>query len=56
MTENIALLHRLNDAVIQVQIGAADRGGSDSQNRIAGIDDLGVGDSIDLNLPFPMPA
>ena len=47
--EDVALLHRRDVAVVEVQVGAADRGRRDPHDRVAVVEDLRVGDVLDLD-------
>ena len=49
VTQDVALLHSRNPAVVQVQVRAAHRGRSHLDDRILGVDDLRVGHSLDLD-------
>jgi hypothetical protein len=46
MPENVALLHRRHEAVIEVEVRAADGGGSHSNDRVAWIDDPRIGNVV----------
>jgi hypothetical protein len=46
VAEDIALLHRRHEVVVEVEIGAADRRGRDFDDRVPSIDDLGIGDVV----------
>ena len=56
MAENVAAFHRRLVAVEEMQVGAADRAGGDLDYRIAGVLDLRIGDGVDANVAFPVPA
>ena len=49
VAEDVALLHGRHVAVVQVEVGAADRGRADLHDRVAVVQDLGVGDLLDLH-------
>ena len=55
MAENIAALHRRLIAVEQVQVGAADRAGGDPDDRVAGVLDLRIRNSVDADVTLPVP-
>ena len=50
VAKDIAGLHRRDISVIQMQVGAADRGRGDLDDAVARIDDLGIVDGIDANV------
>ena len=56
VAEDIAFLHRRDEAVVQVQIGSADGRRGDANDRIAGVQDLRVGHLPDLEVLLPHPA
>src|SRR5262249_3619993 len=56
VAEDIPLLHGRNVAVVEMQIGAADGGRRDPQDRIARVENLGVRDPVDLNVSLAFPA
>src|SRR3954467_381514 len=49
VAEDVALLHRRDVPVVEVQVGAADRGRADLDDRVAPVEDLGVRDVLDLD-------
>ena len=55
MAENVAFLHRHDDAVVKVQIRAADRGGGDFDNGIARVEKLRIGNFFDPHVMFSVP-
>ena len=55
MAEHVAGKNTGNDAVVKMQIAAADRGGGDLENGIARIDDLGIVDRIDAHVVSAVP-
>src|SRR4030095_16442907 len=56
MAEDIALLHCRDVAVVDVEIGAADRGCRHLDNGVAWIEDDGVGHGLDPNCFLAFPA
>src|SRR4030095_13007355 len=52
VAEDVALLHGWDVAVVDMQIGPADRGRGDLDDRIARIDDLRIGDAFDADVFF----
>src|SRR5207249_11499783 len=54
--EDVAALHGRHEAVVQMEIGAADRGGCDPDDRVPRVEDLGIGDVLDLDRPLAFPA
>ena len=50
VAEDVAGLHERDEAVDQVQVGAADAGRRDADDGIAAVEDLGVGNVLDLHL------
>ena len=56
VAEDVAALHRRLVAVEQMKIGAADRAGGDLDDRVAGMLDLGIGNGVDANVAFSVPA
>ena len=55
MAEDVAGAHRRDVAVVEVQVGAADRGRGDLEDRIARIDDFGIGNGVDANVVAAVP-
>ncbi|MNS50349.1 hypothetical protein D3C72_829940 [compost metagenome] len=55
MAENIAAVHARDDAVIEVEVRAADGGGGDLDDGVPRIDDLGIGDRVHPNVVFAVP-
>ncbi|MNR20584.1 hypothetical protein D3C85_1374340 [compost metagenome] len=55
MAENVAAVHAGDDAVIEVEVRAADGGGGDLDDGVARIDDLGIGDRVHPNIVFAVP-
>ena len=49
VAEDVALLHRRHEAVVEVQVGAADRGRGDLDDRVALVEDLRVGNVAHLD-------
>ncbi|MDO8945020.1 MAG: hypothetical protein Q7U75_17700 [Desulfobacterales bacterium] len=56
MAENIAALHGRLVAIEQMKVGAADGTGRYPDDRIARMLDLGIGDRIDPDVAFSVPA
>src|SRR4029079_663436 len=56
VTEDVALLHRRDESVRAMQIGAANRSRRDLDNGVARIQDLWIGDGRDGNLLCPFEA
>ncbi len=50
VADDVAVLHHRHEAVVDVEVGAADGGGGDLEDRIARMFDLRVVDGIDLHL------
>ena len=55
VTENVAGAHRRDIFVVEVEIGAADRGRGDPDDRVAGVDDLGIGNAVDADVVAAVP-
>src|SRR6185369_7345793 len=55
MTKNIATLHRGNETVIEVQVGAADRRRRDLHDRVALVEDLWIRNLLDAQRGFTIP-
>jgi hypothetical protein len=55
VAQDVALHHRGDEAVIEVQVRTADGGRGDLDDRIAGIDDLGVGHGVHADVVFAVP-
>src|SRR5688572_32496129 len=47
VAEDVALEHRRDEAVVEVQVGAADRGRGDTHDGVARVDDLGIRNFLD---------
>jgi hypothetical protein len=56
MTENVAAFHGRLIAVKQVQVGTADRAGRDLDHRISRVLNPWIGNRIDANVAFSVPA
>src|SRR4029450_790285 len=56
VAEDVALLHGLYEAVIKVQVRAADRGRGDADDGVVLIQDLGIRDVPDLDALLAHPA
>ena len=56
VAEDVARLHRRHVAVVEVQVGAADAGGRDLDDRVARVLDLRVGDGVDADVALAVPA
>jgi hypothetical protein len=56
MTENIAAFHGRLIAVKQMQVGAANRTGCDPDDGVPRMLDLGIGNRVDPNVAFSVPA
>jgi hypothetical protein len=56
MTKDISLLHGGNEAIVEMQVGAADGRQSDPDNGIAWVEDLRIGYLLDVDLPRATPA
>src|SRR5262245_3609965 len=56
MPDDVPLLHRRNETVVKVQVGAADRRGCDPHNRVALVDDLRVWHIHYPQVLFSVPA
>jgi len=55
MAENVAALHRRNEAVIQVQIGTADRGRGNFDDSVALTQDFRIGHLLHAYIVFANP-
>src|SRR5947208_11272307 len=55
VAEHIATFHRWNNAAIDVQVRPADRAGSDLDDGVARILNLGVGDFLAADVTLAMP-
>ncbi len=55
MADNVARAHAGNIAVVEMKIGAADGGRGNAEDRIARIDDFGIGNRLDADLVAPLP-
>src|ERR687883_349785 len=53
--EDVALFHRRDVAVVEMEVRAADRGGGDLHDRVAVVQDLRVRDVLDLHRVAPRP-
>ena len=56
VAEDVAAPHRRDEAVEQVQVGAADRGERDLDDRVARVQDLGIGHLLDAHIVRSVPA
>ena len=56
VAQDVALLHRGDEPVEQVQVRAADRGGGDPDDGVARVEDLGIRDLTDLDVSLAHPA
>jgi uncharacterized protein (UPF0262 family) len=56
MAKDISAVHRLDDAAIDMKIGAADRAGSHLDDRVVAIFDLGSGTSSQRMSALPCHA
>jgi hypothetical protein len=56
VAEDVAFLHGGNEAVVEVEVGAADGGGGDAHDGVAGIENFGVGHVLDLDIACAHPA
>jgi hypothetical protein len=56
VAEDVAALHGGLVAVEEMKVGAANGAGGDLDDRIAGMLDLGIGNRIDPNVAFSVPA
>ena len=56
VAQNVAALHRGNEAVVQVQVAAANGGRGDFDDRVTGVQDLGVGNLGHAHIVFAVPA
>ena len=56
MAEDVAALHRRDEAVEQVQVGAADGGEGDLDDRVARIQDLRIRNPLDAHVVRAIPA
>jgi hypothetical protein len=56
VAENVAALHRRLVAVEKMKIGTADGAGRDLDNRVTGVLDLGIRNSVYSNVAFSVPA
>src|SRR5438270_1672853 len=55
MAEDVAGTHARDVTVIEMEVGAADRGRSDLQDAIVRIDDFGVGNTFDADVVTAVP-
>src|SRR5208283_5136536 len=55
MAKHVAALHLRHDAVVDVQVGAADRAGRDLDDRVAAVLDFGVGNAFAADVALAMP-
>src|SRR5690606_4741299 len=53
--EDVALLERRDVAVVEVEVRSTDRGARDLHDGIAGIEDLRIGDPLDVDLLRSVP-
>src|SRR3546814_10623600 len=53
--DDIACAHTWDIAVVEMEVRTADRGRGDTQDRIARIDDFGIGDGFDADLVASLP-
>jgi hypothetical protein len=56
VAHHIARFHGRDHSVIDVQIRAADRAGSDFDNRVAGMLDFGIGHRVAAHVVLAVPA
>jgi hypothetical protein len=56
VTEDVALLHRRHEAVVKVQVRAADRGTRDTNDGVARAEDLRVRDVLNFDALLAHPA
>jgi hypothetical protein len=56
VAQDVALLHRRHEAVVEVEIRAADRGRGDADDGVAGVQDLGIRDLLDPDISLTHPA
>ena len=54
--EDVVLLHRRDVAVVQVQVAPADGGARHAQDRVAAVEDLGIGHVFDAHILLAHPA
>ena len=55
VADDVARAHGRDIAVVEVEVGAADRGRGDLEDRVARIDDLGIGDGVDADVVAALP-
>ncbi|MNY13134.1 hypothetical protein D3C86_1462510 [compost metagenome] len=55
MSEDVARMHAGNDAVVEMQVGAADGRGGDLDDGVPRIDDLRIGDRVHPNVVLAVP-
>src|SRR5262249_12991574 len=56
VADDVALLHGRHEAVVQVQVAAADGGRGDPDDAVGRVGDLRVGDVIDADVAGAVPA
>src|SRR3954454_2438470 len=56
MAQDVTLFHRRDEAVIQVQVGPADRRGGDPDDRVVRVQDLGIGHLLYPDIVLAHPA
>ena len=56
VAEHVALAHRRDEAVVEVQVRPADRGGRDPHDRVARVQDVRVGHLVYLDVMLVVPA
>jgi hypothetical protein len=56
MADNVTFLHLGNNAIVDVQVGAADRTGRHLDDGIARIFDLGIGHRLVAHIALAVPA
>ena len=55
MSHDVAGLHEGDEAVEEVEVGAADGGGGDTDDGVAAVEDFGIGDVFDLDFARGAP-
>src|SRR5262245_29775870 len=56
VAEDVSMLHSRDEAVVQVQVGAANGGRRDANDGVARVDDVGFRDVVYLDPPLALPA